>query len=254
MAASCIAAQMYTLRAFTKTPSDIAATCARVRKIGYEAIQLSAFGPCPPAEVARILKGEGLVCCASHISLEEMTGELPRIIEEHKLWNCRHTAMPWLPETHRSSAGYESLAKLMSTAAKTLAAAGISLSYHHHAFELERFGKTTGLEILLSHAEASVLAEFDTYWIQAGGGDAAAWIARYPGRQKLIHLKDMVGGKNNQSLMAEIGEGNLSWAAILAAAKKAGVEWYIVEQDECQRDPFESLKISLENLRAMGLH
>ena len=162
-------------------------------------------------------------------------------------------AIPGGPVHRWLHCNIDSITNIMSTAAKTLAAAGISLSYHHHAFELERFGKTTGLEILLSHADASVLAEFDTYWLQAGGGDAAGWIARYAGRQKLIHLKDMVGGKNNQSLMAEIGEGNLSWPAILAAAKKAGVEWYIVEQDECQRDPFESLKISLDNLRAMGL-
>ena len=41
--------------------------------------------------------------------------------------------------------------------------------------------------------------------------------------------------------------------AILAACREAGVEWYIVEQDHCQRDPFESLGISLRNLKAMGL-
>ena len=42
-------------------------------------------------------------------------------------------------------------------------------------------------------------------------------------------------------LFAEVGEGNLNWHAILDACKEAGVEWYIVEQDTCQRDPFESL-------------
>jgi len=54
--------------------------------------------------------------------------------------------------------------------------------------------------------------------------------------------------------MAEIGEGNLDRPAIRAAARGAGVEWYCVEQDECyERDPFEALKISLENLHEMGL-
>jgi sugar phosphate isomerase/epimerase len=53
--------------------------------------------------------------------------------------------------------------------------------------------------------------------------------------------------------MAEVGEGNLNWPAILQACREAGVEWYAVEQDECQRDPFESLKISYDNLKAMGL-
>jgi sugar phosphate isomerase/epimerase len=54
-------------------------------------------------------------------------------------------------------------------------------------------------------------------------------------------------------LMAEVGEGNLNWPAILEACRQAGVEWYIVEQDTCQRDPLESLRISLRNLQAMGL-
>jgi len=53
--------------------------------------------------------------------------------------------------------------------------------------------------------------------------------------------------------MAEVGEGNLNWPRIVAACKKAGVEWYIVEQDTCERDPFESLAISLRNIKAMGI-
>jgi sugar phosphate isomerase/epimerase len=55
--------------------------------------------------------------------------------------------------------------------------------------------------------------------------------------------------------MAEVGEGNLNWGAILPACKAAGVEWYIVEQDETYGgDPFDCLGTSLRNLKAMGLH
>ncbi len=53
--------------------------------------------------------------------------------------------------------------------------------------------------------------------------------------------------------MAEIGEGNMNFAAILQACARSGVEWYAVEQDICQRDPFESLAISYRNLNALGL-
>ena len=59
--------------------------------------------------------------------------------------------------------------------------------------------------------------------------------------------------RGREQLMAEVGEGNLNWPAILEACKAAGVEWYIIEQDVCQRDPLESLGISLRNVRAMGL-
>ena len=59
--------------------------------------------------------------------------------------------------------------------------------------------------------------------------------------------------RGREQLMAEVGEGNLNWPAILDACKATGAEWYIVEQDTCQRDPFESLAISLRNLQGMGL-
>ena len=42
----------------------------------------------------------------------------------------------------------------------------------------------------------------------------------------------------------------MNFAGILAACQRIGVEWYAVEQDICQRDPFESLAISYRNLPA----
>ena len=68
-----------------------------------------------------------------------------------------------------------------------------------------------------------------------------------------MHLKDMAM-EGSKQLFAEVGEGNLEWDAILKACKAADIEWYIIEQDTCMGDPFDSLKKSLDNLRAMGLH
>ena len=54
-------------------------------------------------------------------------------------------------------------------------------------------------------------SELDTYWIQHGGGDPAAWIRKLKGRADIIHLKDMAMDGRTQ-LFAEVGEGNLNWA------------------------------------------
>ena len=70
---------------------------------------------------------------------------------------------------------------------------------------------------------------------------------------KVVHFKDMGGGSENQSIMTEVGEGNLEWSAIIEACQDAGVEYAAVEQDICQRDPFESLAISYQNLINYGL-
>ncbi len=66
MATKTIAAQMYTLRDFCKTPSDIAATYAKLREIGYSLVQVSALGPIETTELKKILDDNELHCAATH--------------------------------------------------------------------------------------------------------------------------------------------------------------------------------------------
>jgi sugar phosphate isomerase/epimerase len=251
-----LAAQLYTLRNFAKTPADIARTLKRVRQIGYQAVQISGFGPADPAEIAKMLDGEGLACCSTHVGWQRFASELDKLIDEHRLWRCAHPAIGGMPLEYRNADGILKFAREATEVGKKLFAAGMDFSYHNHNFELAKAGGKTWLELLYENSDAKyVKAEIDTYWIQAGGGDPAAWIARYAGRMPILHLKDMVMSPDGKSQrFAEIGEGNLNWRTILPAAKAAGVEWYCVEQDDCyERDPFDSLKLSLENLHKMGL-
>ena len=254
MAASQLAAQLYTVRDFTNTPADITTTMKKVKQLGYDAVQCSALGVIDAHELKRIVDGEGLTICATHTDYGRMRNEPQAVIDEHNLWGCKHAAIGGLPQEYRSAEGYARFAKDASEVAKRLAEGGLTFSYHNHSFELERFNGRTGLEILYEDSDPKYFnSELDTYWIQHGGGDSAAWIRQLKGRAHIIHLKDMVMDGRTQ-LFAEVGEGNLNWSAILDACKEADVEWYIVEQDTCQRDPFESLGISLRNLKEMGIH
>jgi len=250
---SCIAAQMYTLRDFTRTPADIISTLKRVRKIGYNAVQLSALGKIDPKELANILQGEGLTCCATHVSLERMRDETAAVIEEHRLWNCKFTAIGgFFPKAPKAS-DWPQFARAFNDVAARFRSSGISVGYHNHSHELARYDGHTALQTLLDHFSPDIWIEIDTYWIQHGGGDPAAWIEKVTGKIPCVHLKDYAIDPDRNPLMAEVGEGNLNWPAILKACRSAGVQWYIIEQDICQRDPFESLAISLKNARQMGL-
>ena len=58
---------------------------------------------------------------------------------------------------------------------------------------------------------------------------------------------------DSERRFAEIGEGNLNWPAILAAAESAGVAYMLVEQDNCYgKNPFDCLAKSYQNLKQMG--
>ena len=253
MPASFIAAQLYTLREHLKTPTDIASSLVKVRQLGYEAVQVSGLGPIEPAQLKDAADQAGVRIIATHIGFERIRNEPQAVIADHQLWACRHVAIGGLPTEYRNEEGFHRFALEASAAARPLVEAGLTCSYHDHSFELERFGGRTALEILYAESDPQVFsAEIDTYWIQHGGGNPVSWLHRLKGRCHLVHLKDMAM-KGSQQLYAEVGEGNLEWPAILAACREAGVEWYIVEQDTCQRDPFESLGISLINLRRLGL-
>ena len=99
---------------------------------------------------------------------------------------------------------------------------------------------------------------------------------KYAGRIRLLHLKDyrigemkmpeggidftnresimkFMGGFNNVVQFAEVGEGTLPVAACIEAGLAGGSEYFLVEQDDTYgRDPFESLKISHDNLVKLG--
>lgn len=255
MAGSQIAAQLYTVRDFCKTSEDIAQTMKKVREMGYEAVQCSGMAPIEPGELRKIVDGEGITICATHTPYDRMRDETDKVVEKHKTIGCPYAAIGGLPKEYQTDAeAWSRFAKEASEVLRKMAAQGIKFGYHNHSHELEKFGDRTGLDILYGDSDPEVfLAEIDTYWIQHGGGDVCWWIRKLAGRIPLLHMKDMKM-KGREQLFAEIGEGNLNWEGIIEAGRESGVEWYIVEQDRTyDRDPFDSLKISFDNMKAMGL-
>ena len=253
--ASAIGAQLYTLRDYMKTPADIRASMRKVRQLGFETVQVSGLGPIDPRELGEIARGEGIAIVATHIGYDRIRDEPQAVIDEHKLWDCPHVAIGGMPQEFRSAEGFERFAKEASEAARPLIDADLSFSYHNHSFELERIGpdRKTGLDILVENSDPAVFSfEIDTYWIQHGGGNPVSWLHKLSDRMRIVHFKDMEM-RGMEQLFAEVGRGNLEWPEIIAACRNADIDYYLIEQDRCQRDPFESLKMSLEFLRSAGL-
>ncbi len=247
-----IGAQLYTVRDFTKTPEDIAESMKKISRIGFKAVQVSGMGPIEAVELKKIMDGEGLKTCATHIPFERIKNEIESVIEDHSILECPFVAIGGLPSEYRGSAeGFRRFAREASEAARKLKDAGFVFGYHNHSFELEKFEGKTAMQIMFDESDPEVFTfEIDTYWIQHGGGDPAEYVKQMSGRIPLLHLKDMAVHEG-KPVMAEVGEGNLNWARIIEEAKAAGVEWYLIEQDVCLRDPFESLEISFNNLKNM---
>jgi sugar phosphate isomerase/epimerase len=243
-----IAAQLYTVRDQLRDPSQVGSVLRRLRDIGYRAVEVAGLGPGARERFAAELSGAELVACAVHVPLERLVGDLDGVAAECREWGCGYVVLPSLPDGYRSEAGYRRFAAEAAELATRLRAFALQLVYHNHSHELERYGKQTGLELLLAASASDTLkAELDTYWLQYGGVNPSSYIRRFKGRVPLVHLKDMAV-RDGRPMMAEVGEGNLDWPDILNACRDAGTEWLVVEQDESERNPMESLAISHANL------
>ena len=255
MGKALIGAQLYTVRDACKTPADIARSCARVKAMGYDGVQSSGIGAIEPAELQRILAGEGLICAATHVGLERLENETARVIEEHRLWGCKYTAIGgYFPKEEWTLALWQGFVKRFNTLALKFKASGLRLGYHNHSHELSPAGGVRPLDLLIETLDPSVWMEIDTYWIAHGGADPAAYIDKVAGRIPCVHFKDMTITPKREPKMTEIGDGNLNWPRIIQSCRQAGVEWYLVERDSGDLDPFDSLKRSLENMRGrLGL-
>lgn len=247
-----VAAQLYTIRDYLKTPDEIDASMKKIRDIGYPAVQVSGMGPIPEADLMAILGKYGLTCCATHEGTDAILNTTDSVIARLKALSCKYTAVPHpgnlIGNTMESMTAF---CEAMDKAGKAMADAGLVLTYHNHNNEFQKIGGKTILEWIYELTDAANLqGEIDTYWVQAGGGNPAAWCHTLYSRLPLLHLKDYGVNEQNQGCFREVGYGNLDWDDILESAADAGCEWYIVEQDAnwTDNDPFKSLEMSFEFL------
>ena len=84
-----------------------------------------------------------------------------------------------------------------------------------------------------------VAYQMDVFWIVFPGQDPVKLLEKYKGRWVLMHLKDLKKGVATGSLSGgtdvandvALGTGQMDWPAILAAAKKAGIKHYFIEDE-----------------------
>ena len=261
---SKLAVQMYTVRDFTHTATELAATLDKVRSIGYEAVQLSAVGAMdgtsPEVDAAlarRMLDNSGLKCIATHRSWNDVANRTEAEIEFHHTLGCDYTAIGGLPSGYgdRVEDAFTRFVEDAGPVVSRLREAGIRFGYHNHAFEFVRIGpgRRTAYDLLIDCGNPGLLLELDVYWADHAGINPVRLFERCKGRMPVIHIKDKEVSPEGDPVMAPIGDGNLDWEGIVPACRAAEVEWYAVEQDVCRRDPFECLQSSFTFLRSMGL-
>jgi sugar phosphate isomerase/epimerase len=244
---SRVAAQMYTFRQFGPLEEQLKA----VADAGITAIETRVDQGVTAEELNRLLDAHGIEVISSHVTLDSLRSDMDSVIAFNKAIGNDTITVPNVPKATRptDAAGWKALGEELAGLAKALAANGMRLAYHNHAFEMVEYDDRTGLEILFEAAGPGVLAEIDVAWVDRGGQDPAEYLLTIGERVFAIHAKDNApdGESKDQGGFAEVGSGTLDWDAILEAAADVGVEWYIIEHDK-PLDAAQSVATSAEFL------
>src|SRR5690606_38848969 len=121
----------------------------RVKQMGYDAVQCSGMGPIDPKELKKILDGEGLVCCATHVGLDRLRDQTRQVIEEHQLWGCHYTAIGGFFRQSYTTKDWLDFAEAYNAIARSFQGSGVELGYHNHSHELSRWDGKTAMQWLL---------------------------------------------------------------------------------------------------------
>jgi sugar phosphate isomerase/epimerase len=243
-----IAVQMFTLR--NKSEKDFLGTLEKVAKIGYDGVEFAGYGGLTAIELKKALNDLGLKPAASHVKLPLLEKDLDEVIGYQHVLGNKHIVCPHLPPERRSQEDYYQLISFLNETGRRCHEEGITFSYHNHDFELITLenGKKP-LEWLFEETNPKwVQTELDIYWLTKAGEDPVEWIKRYHNRTPLIHLKDMT--TDGEKFFAELGTGGVNVDGVLEQGSKSNVEWWVVEQDQSKRSPFESIEISYNYLKS----
>lgn len=273
------------------TEKDFAGTMQMIAQIGYKEIEF--FGPYPfsaaddkmrwesvaPSlgfsgsgffgltvqQARKILDDNGLSAPSMHTAMATLHDAMGEMAEAAHILGTQYVVLPSAP-TQPDLDGYKSLADDFNKIGEEAHKRGIRFAYHNHGNGLKPINGTIPFDLILERTDPRyVFFQMDIYWMTAGGIDVSEYLDKYPGRFRLMHIKDMTknvrfsgdGGDSQQWIdlfpyLANAGSGVLDLKKILSHATKSGVEHFIVERDLAP-DPAGDLRASYSYLSGLVL-
>jgi sugar phosphate isomerase/epimerase len=220
--------QLYTVRRLAA--ADLGGTLERLGKIGFKEVELAGYYNHTAAEFRDLLKRNGLVAPSGHIALELIENDPAKTFDDAHTVGHQWITVPSLPRGKRESEDdWKRIAAQFNGAATRAKAAGFRLAFHNHTDVIKPVNGLVPIDVLMRETDPSLVSyEMDVYWAVSGGGDPLALLAKYPGRFRMLHIKDGRPPYSDAS-QTDLGQGAIDFKPILARAK--GIEHYFIESD-----------------------
>jgi len=247
-----VGVQLYTVR--DQAEKDLGATLAHIAMIGYNEVETYWNVYTHPAkQLRKMIVDNGMTVPSGHFNYDGLATKL----DYAKELGAQYMICPMMPKDMRASADdFKKAADQFNKWGEQAKSMGMQFGFHNHNYEFQKFGNQTGFDILTTEADPKLVClEMDCYWITQSGNDPVAMLKKYGSRIQLLHLKDRLPGFPTSQMLSpdaehftEVGSGTIDWKAVLETAEQTGVKHYFVERDNGSKPPFESLRISYQNL------
>lgn len=258
------AVQLFTLREFTQTPKGLETCFKRIREeMDCGAVQLSCIGREIPASfIADLCREYDMTICITHAPPDLVFSGDPevyrRLIRDHQTYNCSilgvgNSIPRYIDDGYE---GYKRMLRDLEPLLKELKANGMKFAYHSHTYEFVKDPYTGRCiyDMLVEDTDPELFHFIqDSFWMRYGGINHRKYLEKVAGRTEVLHVKDSTPRQSfcgdAEPYFGTIGEGTIVYAPILDACEKAGVRYLAIEQDYCQRDPFECLRDAMTALK-----
>ena len=226
---------------------------AAMAAAGYDGVEAGPPGSREAEEkLQALLDRHGLAVLGSHTGFDGLVrpDALDAQIAFLRDFDAKFLMVSGTGDRSTGAASYLAAAEKFNECGRRAREEGVTLCYHNHSWEFhDVFDEGTGMRIILENTDPEIVRLcIDTYWVHDGGLDPAGHIAKHVDRLAVLHLKD-----RKDNTFCEVGEGVLDFDGILEAAEPAEIEWVVTEQDTTRREPAESIRMSRERLRALGV-
>ncbi len=200
-----------------------------------------------------------------HTDLITLKNHMNGIAASRDVLGFDYAILPALPPENRGSMeDYKQTAELFNRIGKNAREQGLRFAYHNHGYGLTELEGVVPMEYLIENTDPDwVFFEMDLFWTTAGKAEPLEYLEKYPGRYRLMHVKDMKekrafsgdGGDPGQwmelfPMMCPAGDGVLDLESIIPKAQESGVEHFIVEHD-LVKEPEQALPKSIGYLRSL---
>jgi sugar phosphate isomerase/epimerase len=241
-----------------QAPQDLAGVLKAIHQIGYAQIELYPIVyNHPPAELRKIVTDAGLGLVSAHFDYDGFESR----IDYGKQLGLKYMVCPMLPQDQWTSLdGFKKAATDFNKWGKGVKDAGMEFCFHNHCYEFKPYDGSNGFAVLMKDTDpALVKLEFDLYWLTQAGQNPSEMMKKYADRLRLVHLKDRTPAPPGYEMgpsaehFTELGKGTIAWPSLLEQAKKQGVKYAFVDQDETAGPVLESLKVSYGYLKTLNV-